>query len=46
MHSQIKISGGADLDKELEASIVQVYDELNESEIKTFEVLIFLVTKP
>ena len=45
MKGQIKATGGADLDPELEQSIVHVFDELNQTELKTFEVLVILVTK-
>ena len=45
VRGQIKATAGADLDSELEQAIVEVYDELNAVELKTFEVLIILGTK-
>jgi hypothetical protein len=45
VRGQIKATGGADLDSELEQAIVEVFDELNAVELRTFEVLVILCTK-
>ena len=45
VRGQIKATGGADLDTELEQAIVEVFDELNAVELRTFEVLVILGTK-